>query len=204
MKIICVGQNYLEHIKELNHEVPTEPVLFIKPDTALLQKNQPFFYPDFSKDIHYETEIVLHINKVGKNIQEKFANTYYDSIGIGIDFTARDIQRHSKDKGLPWEKAKAFDGSAPISQIFIPKEEFADLNNINFHLTRNNVVIQKGNTNDLIFKFDHLVSYISQFFTLKIGDLIYTGTPVGVGPVKIGDDLVAYIEDKKMLEVSIR
>lgn len=204
MKIICVGFNYHDHIREMNKPVPTEPVIFLKPETALLQKNQPFFYPEFSKDIHYEAEIVIRINKIGKNIAPKFAHTYYDAIGIGIDFTARDLQYECMEKGLPWDICKGFNGAAPISQDFIPKEEFADVKNINFSLLKNGELVQKGNTNDLVFHFDELIAHISKFFMLKIGDLIFTGTPVGVGSVKVGDRLQAYIEDKKMLTVDVR
>ena len=203
MKIICIGRNYAEHAKEMNAAVPTEPVFFLKPDTAIIKDNQPFYYPDFSKDIHHEVELVLKINKAGKNIEKEFANKYYDEIGIGIDFTARDIQAKCKEKGLPWEKAKAFDGSAPIGQ-FIDKKKLTDLNNINFHLTINGNTVQKGNTKDLLFTFDSVISYVSKFFTLKTGDLIYTGTPEGVGPVVIGDKLEAWIENEKLLSFEIK
>ncbi len=203
MKIICIGRNYAEHAKEMNAAVPTEPVFFLKPDTALIKDNQPFYYPDFSKEIHHEVELVLKINKAGKNIDEAFAHKYYDEIGVGIDFTARDIQAKCKEKGLPWEKAKAFDGSAPIG-MFINKTEFKDINAINFHLLVNGAVAQKGSTKDLLFSFDAVVAYVSKFFTLKTGDLIYTGTPEGVGPVKVGDKLEAFIEDKKLLEFEVK
>lgn len=203
MKIICIGRNYKEHAKEFNNPVPEKPVFFLKPQTALLIKNRPFFYPDYSDDIQYETELVIKINKVGKNIQEKFANTYYNEIGIGIDFTARDLQRDCKAKGLPWEISKAFDNSAPIS-CFIPKSDFEDINDINFHLNINSELIQKGNSRDMIFSFDRIISYVSKFFTLKTGDLIFTGTPAGVGPVKINDLLDVFIEDKKMLSFRIK
>lgn len=203
MKIICIGRNYAEHAKEMNAAVPTEPVFFLKPDTALIKDNQPFYYPDFSKEIHHEVELVLKINKAGKNISPEFAHKYYDEIGIGIDFTARDIQAKCKEKGLPWEKAKAFDGSAPIGS-FMNKKEFTDLNSINFHLAVNGKLVQKGNTKDLLFSFDAVVAYVSKFFTLKTGDLIYTGTPEGVGPVVVGDKLEAFIESKKMLEFEIK
>jgi 2-keto-4-pentenoate hydratase/2-oxohepta-3-ene-1,7-dioic acid hydratase in catechol pathway len=203
MKIICIGRNYAEHAKEMNAAVPTEPVFFLKPDTALIKDNQPFYYPDFSKEIHHEVELVLKINKAGKNIDEAFAHKYYDEIGVGIDFTARDIQAKCKEKGLPWEKAKAFDGSAPIG-MFMSKTEFKDLNAINFHLLVNGAVVQKGSTKDLLFSFDAVVAYVSKFFTLKTGDLIYTGTPEGVGPVKIGDKLEAFIENKKLLEFEVK
>jgi 2-keto-4-pentenoate hydratase/2-oxohepta-3-ene-1,7-dioic acid hydratase in catechol pathway len=203
MKIICIGRNYAEHAKEMNAAVPSEPVFFLKPDTALIKDNEAFYYPDFSKEIHHEVELVLKINKAGKNIDAAFAHKYYDEIGIGIDFTARDIQAKQKEKGLPWEKAKAFDGSAPIG-MFISKKDLKDLNMINFHLEINGKTIQKGNTKDLLFSFDSVIAYISRFVTLKTGDLIFTGTPEGVGPVVIGDKLEAYIEDKKLLSFDIK
>ncbi len=203
MKIICIGRNYSEHAKELNNAVPTEPVFFLKPDSALLIRNRPFFYPDFTKDLHYECEIVLKITKVGKCIAEKFAHSYIGAIGIGIDFTARDLQQKAKDKGLPWEKAKAFDFSAPISQ-FIPVEEIQDINSIKFSLLKNGTKVQDGDTAEMIFSFENIISYVSQFMTLKTGDLIYTGTPAGVGPVQIGDKLEAYIGERKMLSCTIR
>jgi 2-keto-4-pentenoate hydratase/2-oxohepta-3-ene-1,7-dioic acid hydratase in catechol pathway len=203
MKIICIGRNYSEHAKELNNPLPSAPVFFMKPESAQLRNNQPFFYPDFSKDIHYEAELVLHINKVGRNIQEKFAHTYYDGIGVGIDFTARDLQQKAKEKGLPWEIAKAFDFSAPVSD-FIPKETFTDLNDITFGLFKNGEVVQKGNSRDIIFSFDTIIAYVSRFVTLKQGDYIFTGTPAGVGPVVIGDTLEAFIEDRKMLLCRIK
>ena len=203
MKIICIGHNYVEHIKELNSAIPSEPVFFLKPDTSLIKDNQPFYYPEFSKDIQHEVELVLKINKPGKNIQTKFANKYYDEIGIGIDFTARDIQAECKKKGLPWEKAKAFDGAAPIGK-FVNKIQFGDEKNINFYLNINGDTIQKGNTKDLLFSFDTIIAYVSIFFTLKTGDLIYTGTPKGVGPVKIGDRLEAYMENQKLLDFEIK
>ncbi len=203
MKIVCIGRNYQEHAKELNNPVPSSPVFFMKPESALLRSNLPFFYPEFSQDIHYEAELVLHINKVGRNILEKHAHTYYDAIGIGIDFTARDLQQIAKQKGLPWEMAKAFDSSAPVSE-FIPVDEFSDLRNINFSMQKNGIDVQKGNSGDMIFSFDQIIAYISKFITLKMGDFIFTGTPAGVGPVSIGDKLEAYIEDRKMLLCNIR
>ena len=203
MKIIAIGRNYTDHAKELNNPVPEAPVFFMKPETALIRRNHPFFYPDFSEDIHYETEIVLKIKNVGKNIQPKFAYRYFDEIGIGIDFTARDLQKKAKQKGLPWEIAKAFDGSAPISE-FIPKSEFPDLKNISFSLDLNGKTVQKGNTGDMIFPFEELIAYVSGFVTLKIGDLIFTGTPAGVGPVKIEDQLTARIESRIMLDFKIK
>jgi len=201
MKIICIGRNYAEHAKEMNAAVPTEPVFFLKPDTALIKDNQPFYYPDFSKEIHHEVELVLKISKAGKNIEQEFAHKYYEEIGIGIDFTARDIQAKCKEKGLPWEKAKAFDGSAPIGS-FISKKDLPA--SISFHLNVNGKTMQKGNTKDLLFSFDAVVAYVSKFFTLKTGDLIYTGTPEGVGPVAIGDHLEAYLEEQKLLSFEIR
>lgn len=203
MKIICIGRNYAEHAKEMNAPVPAEPVFFLKPDTAIIKNNLPFYYPDFTKEIHHEVELVLKINKPGKNIDEKFANKYYEEIGIGIDFTARDIQAKCKEKGLPWEKAKAFDGSAPIGK-FIPKKKLTDIDNINFNLMVNGNVVQVGNTRDLLFKFDEIIAYVSTFFTLKKGDLIYTGTPAGVGPIKIGDKLAASIENELLLAFEIK
>ena len=203
MKMICIGRNYSEHARELNNPVPSEPVFFMKPESAQLRNNQPFIYPEFSKDIHYEAELVLHVCKVGRNIQEKFAVTYYDGIGVGLDFTARDLQQKAKEKGLPWEMAKAFDFSAPVSK-FIPLSTFADLANIRFGLFKNGELVQQGNSSDMIFSFDKIISYVSRFVTLKQGDYIFTGTPVGVGPVQIGDRLEAFIEDKKLLLCNIR
>ncbi len=204
MKIICIGRNYVDHAKELNNPVPESPVFFLKPDTALLRRNRPFYYPDFSKDIHYECELVVKINKLGKNIQKKFAHTYYDQIGIGIDFTARDLQSKSKAKGLPWEIAKAFDASAPLSMEFIDKSEFSSIHDIKFHFDKNGKTVQEGSSADMIFDIDELISYVSKFFTLKTGDLIFTGTPAGVGPVQIGDKLEAYIGDRLMLKCDIK
>lgn len=202
MKIIAIGRNYTEHIEELNNEKPSEPVIFMKPDTALLRNDQPFYYPDFSDDIHYEVELLLKINKEGKFIQQKFAHKYYDEIGIGIDFTARDLQTKLKEKGLPWEKAKGFNGSAPISQ-FVDKSKF-EMGNINFSLKKNGTVQQRGNSSLMLYSFDEIIAYVSQFFTLKKGDIIFTGTPKGVGPISAGDHLEAYIEDEKMLNVEIK
>lgn len=204
MKIICIGRNYVDHAKELGNKKPTEPVFFLKPDTALLLKNTPFFIPDFSNEIHYEVELVVKINRLGKNIQEKFAHKYYDEIGLGIDFTARDLQEQLKTEGLPWEKAKAFDGSAVLSKETIPLTQLPDLNNINFSLSKNGKVVQNGNSKDMSFKIDEIIAYVSKFFTLKIGDLIYTGTPAGVGPISIGDELTGYIEEKEMFQVKIK
>jgi 2-keto-4-pentenoate hydratase/2-oxohepta-3-ene-1,7-dioic acid hydratase in catechol pathway len=204
MRIFAIGRNYAEHIKELNNERPDEPVIFTKPDTAILRNNAPFYYPDFSNDIHHEVELVLRICKEGKNIQEKFANKYYDSIGIGIDFTARDLQQKAKEKGLPWDIAKGFNGSAPISDKFIPVTDFSNLKDINFSLQIDGVVKQQGNTSLMLFPFDYIIAYLSRFFTLRTGDLIFTGTPKGVGPVVVGNKLSAFIEDEKLLEFEIK
>jgi len=203
MKIICIGRNYAEHAKELNNPVPTVPVIFMKPDTAILKDNKPFYHPDFSNDIHHELEIVLKIAKEGKHIAEKFAHKYYNEIGLGIDFTARDIQQKHKEKGLPWELAKSFDHSAPISH-FITKDQFKDLYQLNFHLELNGQTVQKGNTSDLLFQFEKLIAFVSQYITLKKGDLIFTGTPEGVGKVNIGDHLVGYLEGEKLLDFVIK
>ncbi len=203
MKIICIGRNFIEHANELNNPVPVDPVFFMKPESAIIRAGLPFYYPDFSRDIHYETELVLRINKLGKHISEKFAHTYYDTIGIGIDFTARDLQSICKKKGLPWEMAKAFDGSAPVSTL-VPKSKFADINDINFSLKKNGQLVQKGNSGMMIFTFDKIISYVSRFVTLKIGDLIFTGTPAGVGSVEIGDKLEAFIENEKMLDIAVK
>jgi 2-keto-4-pentenoate hydratase/2-oxohepta-3-ene-1,7-dioic acid hydratase in catechol pathway len=204
MKIICIGRNYADHIAELHNEVPTAPVIFMKPETALLQRNQPFFVPDFSQDIHHELELVLRVSKNGKHIEEKFAHTYFDAIGLGIDFTARDLQSELKKKGLPWELAKAFDGSAPISTSFKPVAEFADLADINFYLEVNGEVRQRGNSSLMLTPFARIISFVSQYITLKMGDLIFTGTPSGVGPVKAGDQLVGFLEGEKILDVAVR
>lgn len=203
MRIFAIGRNYAEHIKELNNERPDEPVIFTKPDTAVLRNNAPFYYPEFSTDIHYEVELVLRICKEGKNIEPKFASKYYDAIGIGIDFTARDLQQKAKEKGLPWDIAKGFNGSAPISDTFLPVSNF-DVNNINFSLTVDGELKQQGNTSLMLFNFDFIISYVSKFFTLRTGDLIFTGTPKGVGPVKVGNVLSASIENEKLLEFSIK
>jgi 2-keto-4-pentenoate hydratase/2-oxohepta-3-ene-1,7-dioic acid hydratase in catechol pathway len=203
MKIICVGRNYADHAKELKNEVPSEPVIFMKPKNALLQNNHPFYYPEFTDNLHYECELVLRICKNGKHIQEKFADKYYDQLGVGIDFTARDLQDKQKQKGLPWEIAKAFDNSAVVGQ-FIPITPELDKKDINFCLYKNKQIVQQGNTKDLLFTFDFLIAYISKFFTLNIGDLVYTGTPAGVGPVEIGDKLEAFIENDSLLEFEIK
>ncbi len=204
MKIICVARNYADHAREMQAEKPEEPVFFLKPETALLRNNEPFYYPEFSNEIHYEVEIVVRISKMGKHIDRRFAHRYYEEIGIGIDFTARDVQREMKKKGLPWTKAKAFDFSAPVGNKFLPKSRFSDVQNINFRLEKNGETVQQGNTRDMLFTIDELISYISKFITLKTGDLIFTGTPAGVGPVKIGDRLSAYIEDELLLDFEIK
>jgi acylpyruvate hydrolase len=204
MRIFAIGRNYVEHIRELNNERPDEPVIFTKPDTALLRNNEPFYYPDFSNDIHHEVELVLRIRKEGKNIQEKFADKYFDSIGIGIDFTARDLQTKAKEKGLPWDIAKGFNGSAPVSDKFLPASHFKNLSDITFRLTVDGSLKQQGNTGLMIFSFNYIISYLSKFFTLRTGDLIFTGTPKGVGPVKPGNVLAAYIEDEKLLEFEVK
>ena len=199
-----MGRNYAEHIKELSNERPDEPVIFTKPDTALLRNNSPFYYPEFSKDIHYEVELVLRISKEGKMIGEKFAAKYFDAIGVGVDFTARDLQQKAKEKGLPWDIAKGFNGSAPVSDKFVPVNEFKDLKSISFGLSVNEEIKQQGNTSLMLFSFDYIISYLSKFFTLRTGDLIFTGTPKGVGPVKVGDVLSASIENEKLLEFEVR
>lgn len=203
MKIICIGRNYIEHIEELENERPENPVVFLKPDTAILLKKQPFFLPHFSNDVHHEVEIIVKINKIGKHIDRKFAHTYYDEISLGIDFTARDLQRELKTKGLPWEKAKAFDGSAIIGKFF-SKNEFEDLNKLNFRLEKNENVVQKGNTSLMLWKIDPLIEYVSKYFTLKIGDIIFTGTPSGVGPVIANDKLEGFIENKKAFSIKVK
>jgi 2-keto-4-pentenoate hydratase/2-oxohepta-3-ene-1,7-dioic acid hydratase in catechol pathway len=204
MRIFAVGRNYVEHIQELHNERPEEPVIFTKPDTALLRNNSPFYYPDFSKDIHYEGELVLRISKEGKMIGEKFASKYFDAIGVGVDFTARDLQQNAKEKGLPWDIAKGFNGSAPVSDKFIPVKEFKDLKSIRFSLSVNGEIKQQGNTSLMLFSFDYIISYLSKFFTLRTGDLIFTGTPKGVGPVKVGDVISVSIEDEKLLEFEVK
>lgn len=203
MKIIAIGRNYVEHIAELHNERPKEPVIFTKPDTALVRNNQPFYIPDFSNDIHYEAELVLRICKMGKNIHERFARRYFDAIGLGIDFTARDLQSKAKEKGLPWALAKGFDGSAPISEFF-PLDHFPDLNKINFSLKVDGELRQEGNSSMMLFSFEKIIAYVSKFITLKDGDLIFTGTPKGVGSIRIGNKLAGYIEDEKVLEIEIK
>ena len=199
MKIICIGRNYAEHIKELANERPEEPVVFLKPETALVENNQSVPYPDFSKDLHHEIEIVLRISRLGKNIPVNQAGDYFDSIGLGIDFTARDLQSKQKAKGLPWEIAKSFDHSAPVSG-FLPKADFLQLNRLSFRLEVNGTIRQEGNTADMMFSFDEIISWCSRFFTLQPGDLIFTGTPSGVGPVQSGDHLAGFLEGRKLLD----
>ena len=203
MKIICIGRNYTKHIEELQNERPDEPVVFLKPDSAVLLKQHPFVIPEFSDDIHHEVEILVRINKVGKYIDTKFAHNYYDEIGLGIDFTARDLQAKLKEKGLPWEKAKAFDGSAVIGS-FLSKKDFQSTENINFELRNNGNTVQTGNTSFMLWKIDELIAYVSQFFTLKIGDIIFTGTPEGVAKVQPNDILEGYIEDKKLFRIQVK
>lgn len=203
MKIFCVGRNYTDHAKELKNDIPDEPVIFMKPKSALLQPHTPFYYPEFTNELHYECELVLRIAKNGKYIQEKFANKYYDAVTTGIDFTARDIQDELKSKGLPWEKAKAWDNSAVIGK-WRPLAEIKDRNNINFSLQKNKEVVQKGNSKDMLFDFDYIVSYISNFFSINIGDLIFTGTPAGVGEIVVGDEIEAFIDDQSLLTLDVK
>lgn len=204
MKIICVGRNYTDHIAELQNEKPTDPVLFLKPDTAILLKKQPFFIPDFSSDVHYEVELLVRINKVGKHIQKKFAHKYYSEIGLGIDFTARDLQAELKGKGLPWEKAKSFDGAAVIGEKWLDKTNFEQVQDLNFSLQKNEEIVQKGNSSHMLWKIDELIEYISKYFTLKIGDIIFTGTPSGVGAVSVNDRLTGFIEDEQIFSIQIK
>ncbi|MFD2967453.1 fumarylacetoacetate hydrolase family protein [Sphingobacterium bambusae] len=203
MKVIAVGRNYIDHAKELNNPVPTTPVIFMKPDTAILKDNKDFYYPEFSKDVHYEVEVVIRICNEGKHVSPKFAHKYYDAIGLGIDFTARDIQAQHKEKGLPWELAKAFDHSAVISPL-LPKEDFPDMKQIAFSMLKNGETVQSGNTHDMIFDFETLIVFISKYITLRKGDLIYTGTPVGVGPIAIGDKFEGRIGDQTMFTCNIK
>jgi 2-keto-4-pentenoate hydratase/2-oxohepta-3-ene-1,7-dioic acid hydratase in catechol pathway len=204
MKIICVGRNYVAHAKELNNEVPTEPVLFMKPDSALLRNNDPFYIPDWSNEIHYECEIIVRINRLGKNIEKKFAHRYYNEIGLGIDFTARDVQNKLKDKGLPWEISKAFDHSAVICPEFTSIDALPDRNSIHFRLDKNGTTVQEGDSSLMIFPIDDTITHVSKYFTLKIGDLIYTGTPAGVGPVQVGDRLEGYLEGQKKFDFRVK
>jgi len=203
MKIICIGRNYASHIEELKNEKPSEPVVFLKPDSAILLKQHPFVIPEFSEDVHHEIELIVKISKVGKYIEPKFAHKYYDEISVGIDFTARDLQAKLKEKGLPWEKAKAFDGSAVIGD-FLPKSQFVSLENVNFELKNNTVEVQKGNSSMMMWNIDELVSYVSQFFTLKIGDIIFTGTPEGVAAVKSDDVLEGFLEGQKLFRIQVK
>lgn len=203
MKIICIGRNYTKHIEELQNERPDEPVVFLKPDSAILLKQHPFVIPEFTNDVHHEVEILVKINKVGKYIEPKFAHNYYDEIGLGIDFTARDVQAKLKEKGLPWEKAKAFDGSAVIGE-FLPKSDFDSLENINFELHNNGKTVQTGNSSHMLWKIDELIAYVSQFFTLKKGDIIFTGTPEGVSAVKPNDILEGFIQNKKLFRIQVK
>ncbi len=204
MKIICIGRNFADHAEELGNDKPSAPVIFLKPDTALLRNNDPFFIPDFSKEIHHEIELVIKITRLGKNIQPKFAHKYYDEIGLGIDFTARDVQFELREKGLPWEKAKAFDSSAAVSKKFISKSELGDLTNLSFYLEKNGEKVQIGNTNQMLFTIEEIICYVSKYFTLKIGDLIYTVTPSGVGKVEINDELSGYLKDYKLFDFKIK
>ncbi len=203
MKIICIGRNYTEHIDELNNEKPAEPVIFIKPDSAVLPKEQDFFIPEFSDEVHYEVEVLIRIKKVGKHIAKKFAHTYYDEIGLGIDFTARDLQDELKSKGLPWEKAKGFDGAAVIGR-WLPKSNFKDVNNIHFALLKNGQIVQQASTSHMLWKIDEIISYVSTFFVLKKGDVIFTGTPAGVGKISANDYLSGTLENEEMLSVKIK
>ncbi|GJM29868.1 MAG: 2-hydroxyhepta-2,4-diene-1,7-dioate isomerase [Cyclobacteriaceae bacterium] len=203
MKILAVGRNYAAHIEELNNERPESPVVFLKPDTAILRNNEPFYYPEFSKDIHFEVEILLKISKHGKYIQEKHASEYYQEIGIGIDFTARDLQQYAKEKGLPWALAKGFNNSAPISK-FYSKDHFGEINNLNFGLEVDGEQRQQGNTCLMLFTFDQIIAYVSKFFTLKKGDIIFTGTPKGVGPIQVGNRLKAFIEDQTLMDFEVK
>lgn len=203
MKIICVGRNYADHARELNNPLPTEPVIFLKPETAIPPGKNPFFLPSFSNDVHYEAELVVRINRLGKNIEEKFAHKYYSEITVGIDFTARDLQKKLKEQGLPWEKAKAFDGSAPVGK-FLEYNALRNTEEISFDLEKNGQLVQRGLSSDMIFSIDALIAYVSKYFTLKIGDLIFTGTPAGVGPVSMGDHLVAHMAGRKVLDLKVR
>ncbi|MEI7500830.1 MAG: fumarylacetoacetate hydrolase family protein [Bacteroidota bacterium] len=203
MKIICIGRNYVDHIKELNNAIPTSPVFFMKPDTALLIRNRPFYYPPFSKEIHYEVELIMKICKAGKNIQKRFAQNYWNEIGIGLDMTARDIQDAAKQKGLPWAIAKGFDQSAPVGR-FLSKSDFKDLKNISFHLNLNGKTVQDGNSSLMMYDFDDIIVQISRYMTLRAGDYIFTGTPAGVGPVTVGDKLEAFIGTGKLLSCLIK
>ncbi len=203
MKIICIGRNYVAHAHELNNDVPDKPVFFMKPDSALVIANRPFFYPEFSKDVHHELEVVIRINRLGRSIEERYAHRYFNEIALGVDFTARDLQAEQKKKGLPWEIAKGFDYSAPISE-FRPLDKYADIHNLSFRLDLNGKMVQDGNTSLMIFSFEKIIAYVSRFMTLKTGDLIYTGTPAGVGPVAIYDRLEAYLEGEKLMDFPVK
>ncbi len=203
MKIICIGRNYADHIKELNNERPTDPVVFIKPDSSVLPKEQDFYIPEFTKDVHYEVEVLVKIKKVGKHIEEKFAHTYYDEVGLGIDFTARDVQSALKEKGLPWEKAKGFDGAAVVGK-WLPKTNFKDLDNLNFSLSKNGELVQQGNTGMMLWKIDEIIAYVSTYFMLKKGDIIFTGTPAGVGKIETNDYLSGKLENEELFTVKIK
>ncbi|WP_435577429.1 fumarylacetoacetate hydrolase family protein [Gilvibacter sp.] len=203
MKIICIGRNYTKHIEELANERPEHPVVFMKPDTSILLKKNPFIIPEFTEEVHHEVEVLIKINRIGKHIDKKFAHKYFDEIGLGIDFTARDIQTQVKEKGLPWEKAKAFDGSAVIGKWF-DKNQFGDLNDLNFSLLRNDTLVQDGNTSLMLWKIDEIIEYVSKYFTLKIGDIIFTGTPAGVGPVAPNDRLAGFLEDQPAFEIKVK
>jgi len=203
MKIICIGRNYAAHIEELKNATPTDPVIFLKPETSVLLKKQPFFIPEFSTEVHHEVEVLVKIKKLGKHIDRKFAHKYYDQIGLGIDFTARDLQKQLKEKGLPWEKAKGFDGAAVVGK-FVSKETFEDVNNLNFRLENNQTIVQEGNTELMLWKIDTLIEYISKYFTLKIGDIIFTGTPAGVAKVNPNDVLKGYLEDEEMFSIKVK
>ncbi|WP_273567654.1 fumarylacetoacetate hydrolase family protein [Maribacter halichondriae] len=203
MKLICIGRNYTDHIKELANERPTDPVVFIKPDSAILPKDQDFYIPDFTNDVHHEVEVLVKIKKVGKHIDERFAHTYYDEVGLGIDFTARDLQSQLKEKGLPWEKAKGFDGAAVIGK-WLPKSDFPDVNNLKFSLFKNGEEVQKGNTGLMLWKIDELISYVSRFFMLKKGDIIFTGTPAGVGRVATNDYLAGVLEGQELFSLKVK
>lgn len=203
MKIICIGRNYVAHARELNNEVPDRPVFFLKPDSALVISNRPFFYPEFSNDVHHELEVVIRINRLGRSIEEQYAHRYFNEVALGIDFTARDLQAEQKKKGLPWEIAKGFDYSAPISE-FHPLDKYGDIHNLSFRLDVNGKTVQNGNTSLMIFSFEKIIAYVSRFMTLKTGDLIYTGTPAGVGPVAINDRLEAYLEGDKLMDFPVK
>ena len=203
MKIICIGRNYVAHARELNNEVPDKPVFFMKPDSALVISNRPFFYPEFSSDVHHELEVVIRINRLGKSIEERYARRYFNEVALGVDFTARDLQAEQKSRGLPWEIAKGFDYSAPVSE-FYPLDKFGDIHHLDFHLDINGKTVQEGNTSLMIFSFEKIIAYVSRFMTLKTGDLIFTGTPAGVGPVAINDRLEAYLEGEKLMDFPVK